>query len=85
MKVCKGRTHKFIHLPIENNIMIPKNIFVPYDYQLDAVDKFNIYYKNNNNAILQMPCGCGKTYTSFLISESYNIIIIISPLKQLII
>jgi len=82
LKVCKNKTHKFIHLPMENNIIIPKNIFIPYDYQLDAVDKFNIYYQNNNNAILQMPCGCGKTYTSFLISESYNIIIIISPLKQ---
>ena len=29
-----------------------------------------------------MPCGCGKTFTSFLISKNYNIIIILSPLKQ---
>jgi predicted helicase len=28
-----------------------------------------------------MHCGCGKTYTSFLISENYDIIII-SLLKQ---
>jgi len=28
MKVCKNNTHTFIHLPIENNIIIPKNIFV---------------------------------------------------------
>ena len=82
MKVCKGETHTFIHLPIENNILIPKNIFVPYTYQLECVNKFNEYYKDNNNGILQMPCGCGKTYTSFLISEPYNIIIILSPLKQ---
>jgi len=54
----------------------------PYSYQLECVKIFNKYYKSNNNAILQMPCGCGKTYTSFLISENYNIIIIISPLKQ---
>ena len=84
MKVCKGRTHTFIHLPIENNIIIPKNLFVPYTYQLECVEKFNEYYSKseNNSAILQMPCGCGKTFTSFLISENYNIIIIISPLKQ---
>ena len=85
MKVCKGNTHKFIHLPLqskENNIIIPKNIFLPYTYQLECVNKFNEYYKDNNNGILQMPCGCGKTFTSFLISKNYNIIIIISPLKQ---
>ena len=67
---------------MENNIIIPKKLFVPYSYQLECVEKFNDYYQNNNNGILQMPCGCGKTYTSFLISENYNIIIIISPLKQ---
>jgi len=82
MKVCKGETHTFVHLPIENNIIILKNLFIPYSYQLECVEKFNEYYKNNNNGILQMPCGCGKTYTSFLISENYNIVIIISPLKQ---
>ena len=29
IKVCKNNTHTFIHLPLENNIIIPKNIFVP--------------------------------------------------------
>ena len=29
-----------------------------------------------------MPCGTGKTLTSYLISEYYKEIIIISPLKQ---
>jgi len=84
IKVCKGRTHKFIHLPIENNIIIPKNLFVPYSYQLECVEKINEYYSKteNNSAILQMPCGCGKTFTSYLISENYDIVIIISPLKQ---
>ena len=84
VKVCKGRTHTFIHLPMENNIIIPKNIFVPHSYQLECLENFNEYYSKNenNSAILQMPCGCGKTFTSFLISENYNIVIIISPLKQ---
>jgi len=82
LKVCKNNTHTFIYLPIENNITITKNIFIPYSYQLECVEKFNDYYKTNNNAILNLPCGCGKTYTSFLISQNYNIVIIISPLKQ---
>ena len=82
MRVCKNKTHTFIHLPMDNNITISKNILVPYNYQLECLDKFNKFYENNNNGILQMPCGCGKTFTSFLISEKYEIIIIISPLKQ---
>jgi hypothetical protein len=44
MKVCKNNTHTFIHLPMENNIIIPKNLFVPYSYQLECVEKFNEYY-----------------------------------------
>jgi len=82
MRVCKNKTHTFIHLPMDNNITISKNILVPYNYQLECLDKFTKFYENNNNGILQMPCGCGKTFTSFLISEKYEIIIIISPLKQ---
>ena len=82
MKVCRNNTHTFIHLPMENNITIPKNILVPYNYQLECLELFNEYYKNNNNGILTLPCGCGKTFISFLISQNYNIIIILSPLKQ---
>jgi predicted helicase len=66
LKVCKHNTHTFIHLPIENNITIPKNILIPDDNQLECVDKFNLYYQTNNNAILTMRCGCGKTFTSLL-------------------
>jgi len=65
MKVCRNNTHRFIHLPMENNIIIPKNILVPYSYQLECLNLFSEYYKNNNNGILTLPCGCGKTFTSF--------------------
>lgn len=56
--------------------------FSPYDYQIEASNKIIDYLKENNNAILSMPCGCGKTFTSYLISKQYDKIIIISPLKQ---
>ncbi len=40
------------------------------------------YYKENDNGILSMPCGTGKTYVSYLISQDYQNVIILSPLKQ---
>ena len=58
------------------------NKIKPYDYQLEAKDNFIKYFQENNRGILSMPCGTGKTFTSYLISENYKQIIIISPLKQ---
>jgi len=54
----------------------------PYDYQLKAKDSFVEYFKTYDRGILSMPCGTGKTFTSFLISNNYKQIIFISPLKQ---
>mgnify|MGYP003351949636 CR=1 FL=1 len=51
-------------------------------YQLKAKELADTYYKDNIKGIISMPCGTGKTYTSYLISQSYKQIIIISPLKQ---
>ena len=50
----------------------------PYNYQIEAASKF----KNFHRGILTLPCGTGKTLTSYLISKKYKQIIIISPLKQ---
>jgi hypothetical protein len=38
--------------------------------------------KFTNRGILSMPCGTGKTFTSYLIAKDYNQIVILSPLKQ---
>jgi superfamily II DNA or RNA helicase len=54
----------------------------PFDYQIKAKDEFIKYFQDNQRGILSMPCGTGKTFTSYLISQSYKQIIIISPLKQ---
>jgi superfamily II DNA or RNA helicase len=76
----------YIKLPIldletKSNI---KNVLpiVPYDYQIEASNKIKDYFDQNNKAILSLPCGCGKTYTSYLISQKFQSIIILSPLKQ---
>ena len=42
------------------------NKIIPFDYQLEAEKNFKEYYENNSRGILTMPCGTGKTYTSFL-------------------
>ena len=56
---------------------------IPHNYQLDAFKKFKKFYKDGNmRGILSLPCGTGKTLTSFLISTKFKQIIIISPLKQ---
>ena len=53
-----------------------------YDYQQEIVNKYIEHYKNNNKAILTMPCGTGKTIIACYITKKYKKIIFISPLKQ---
>jgi superfamily II DNA or RNA helicase len=67
-----------------NNIVEEQNTHSinPYDYQITAKEEFKEYFKTKDRGILSMPCGTGKTFTSFLISQNYKQIIIISPLKQ---
>ena len=51
-------------------------------YQIIAQNNAKEYYIDNKHGIISMPCGTGKTYTSYLISQMFKQIIIISPLKQ---
>jgi superfamily II DNA or RNA helicase len=73
----------FINLSFNNeNINIeqmPTKIIEPRDYQLEAYNKL----KNKSNAILNMPCGTGKTYVASLLGKKYETIIILSPLRFL--
>ena len=75
----------FIKEPyITNKIIsnITPIIFTPYEYQLEAVNKIEDNFIISNRSILAIPCGCGKTYISYLISLNYKKIIIISPLIE---
>ena len=58
------------------------SIITPYSYQLEAVSKFKEHYISNNRGISAIPCGCGKTYISMLISIDYKQIVILSPLRE---
>ena len=77
---------EYIKQPMINKNRIINNNFVIDDdklkYQLEAKQLADTYYKTHTKGIISMPCGTGKTYTSYLISQSYKQIIIISPLKQ---
>jgi superfamily II DNA or RNA helicase len=70
------------------NLIIPSKMLEdtlylrPYLYQYKALWDYDLHFIKNNRAILSLPCGTGKTYTSYLISRQYKQIIILSPLKQ---
>ena len=79
----------FVKLPYENTSEVTEVSevsevveIVPYSYQIEAVDNFRKHYRTNNRGILSLPCGCGKTYTGYLISTHYKHIIILSPLRE---
>lgn len=74
------RTHiEYINISFNN--YISENIetlnLVPKYYQICAYD----ILKGNKKAILNMPCGMGKTYISYLLSQDYDNIILVSPLR----
>jgi superfamily II DNA or RNA helicase len=75
----------FVKLPIQSPIEVTEicPAMEAYDYQKNAVAAFNKHFiaDNQNRGILSLPCGCGKTYTSYLISNEYDKIVILSPLK----
>lgn len=79
----KNKRIEYIKQPFQQNI-IKENIseYQPYDYQTEALNKFIAHFEINNRGILSMPCGTGKTYTSYIISEQYSQIIMISPLRE---
>ena len=85
--LSKGKV-PFINMPFNNQLidkmLSQQNVLKdiqPRDYQLEAVKLL----KNEKRSILSLPCGTGKTYTSYLISKemAYSNIIIIAPTRTL--
>jgi superfamily II DNA or RNA helicase len=72
---------------VQTNANINDNNFVidsdKLFYQTKAKDLGIVHYKTNRRGIISMPCGTGKTYTSYLIAQNIGKqIIFISPLRQ---
>lgn len=57
----------------------------PRQHQIDAIQAAAIHFDNNNNGLMQMACGSGKTLTSLWIAEKLNAknIIVALPSLQL--
>lgn len=74
---------KIVHLPFNNQIVnIGKNITTimePRQYQLDAYNKL----EDVSIGMVDIPCGLGKTYISYLLARKHSNIIIFSPLRYL--
>ena len=51
----------------DNTVKYTNFIENPYDYQIDAVKKLNEVFIDKNRAILQLPCGLGKTLISMMV------------------
>lgn len=71
--------------PTEPIELIPEPIVVSIiarDYQHAAKLAFMQAFETTNRGIMSMPCGTGKTLVSYLISQEFNQIVIISPLRQ---
>lgn len=67
------------HEFMQNQIVNKKYVkMTPYDYQLDAYNSL----KDKQRAILQLPCGMGKTLIGIMWGKLFDLIIIFSPLKQ---
>ena len=78
---------KFIRKPFEcENLKIEQNytklIDYAYDYQIEAYENIKNAFQEKNRAILQLPCGLGKTLISMMVGLNYDQVIILSPLKQ---
>ena len=75
----------FVKLPYEDSHNIIEDIvteMIAYPYQIEAFNAFKKHYQFNSRGILSLPCACGKTYVSLLISNDYSHIIILSPLRE---
>ena len=86
MRLPKNKKIEYIKQPFidtaKSDNQIINNQYNAHDYQIMALNKFTEHFSTYNRGILSMPCGTGKTFTSYLISNNYKQVIIISPLKQ---
>ncbi len=76
----------FENLELKNEILeddcYTNIIHNAYDYQIEAYNILKTTFLQENRAILQLPCGLGKTLISMKVGLDYDTVIIISPLKQ---
>ena len=65
---------RYINIPSES-VFLNKIDIIPRDYQIDAYNKL----KDSEIAVLDLPCGMGKTMISYLFTLDYDNTIILTP------
>ena len=53
-----------------------------FNYQIEAYNVLKETFSSQKRAILQLPCGLGKTLISMKVGLDYDTVVIVSPLKQ---
>lgn len=76
----KPKNVTYIQKIFENNDV--KKQFKLYDYQNEIITNYTNYFENNNLATLSSPCGTGKTLMSYYISQKYEFVVLLTPLRQ---
>ena len=71
--ICRKKKIKYIKVPY---IKLNNNDIIPRDYQLEAYKTL----ENKDRCILDMPCGTGKTFITYLISLNFDNVILLSPI-----
>ena len=76
----------FENIQINNEVLIDNQytdiISNAFDYQIEAYNVLKETFTSQKRAILQLPCGLGKTLISMKVGLDYDTVVIISPLKQ---
>ncbi len=70
----------FVNPQINDNNIVLQNEIIPRNYQLDAYN----FLKNKHRSALILPCGMGKTFVSYLVSNDYDNIIFFAPKRELV-
>jgi predicted helicase len=81
-KTIKNQNNNRIKVIQKEFIKESENKIILYDYQIEVINISKKYYENNDSGIISLPCGCGKTLIAYHISLSYQIVIMITPLRQ---
>jgi superfamily II DNA or RNA helicase/regulator of sigma D len=76
--------YDYLHTYICDSITDTEDrLTVPYYYQIEACRCAIDDFKTSDLLMLSLPCGTGKTFTSWLVAGNYSGVIIVSPLRAL--
>ncbi len=67
--IWRGLDYQYFDILYKQRKKVAIKPHSPFSYQKPAINKANKYFKRNDNGILVMPCGSGKSLTAYWISK----------------